>query len=281
MKSNKDISVKQAITKGQIMVNVPVFLCLIGIPLFTLFLVKQGVFPEWAAVTGIILGFVIAWITWSVLITKWRIWAFTNVRNVHALKKEAIRSMLIWKDGTSFEKTEYRSKKDKIILDTLDKKFIQEDLVYEDPKVPQETKIYFSITTAFFIVLFLSIGVTSGAYLMFEEKNKDFLIGLFMFIICLFILTQAFKKLINREPQLILNHKGITLSDNTFVSWSEIYELEIIREGFGNSAQHYLKFCDSNYNYSKIEIDRFNLSIRKLENSLQTYQIRYNNNNKV
>ncbi len=281
MKTNKDISVKQAITKGQIMVNVPVFLCLIGTPLFTLFLAKQGVFPEWVAVIGMFIGFVFAWITWSVLITKWRIWAFTNVRNVHALKKEAIRSMLIWEDGTSFEKTEYRSKKDKIILDTLDKKFIQKDLVYEDPKVPQETKIYFSITTAFFIVLFLSIGVTSGAYLMFEEKNKDFLIGLFMFIICLFILTQAFKKLINREPQLILNHKGITLSDNTFVSWSEIYELEIIREGFGNSAQHYLIFCDSNYNYSKIEVDSFNLSIRKLENSLQTYQIRYNNNNKV
>lgn len=263
------------------MVNVPAFICLLCAPLVMFYVVHLFNLPEWLGIIGVFLGVILAWISWSVLITKWRIWAFTNVRNVHALKKEAIRSMLIWEDGTSFERTEYRSKKDKLILKRLDKKFLQKDLVYEDPKVPQETKIYFSITTAFFIVLFLSTGVTSGAYLMFEEKNTDFVIGLIMFTICLFILTQAFKKLINRKPQLIINDKGITLSNNTFVSWSEIYELEILREGFGNSAQHYLKFCDSNYNYSKIEIDSFNLSIRKLENNLQTYQIRYNNNNKV
>lgn len=263
------------------MVNVPVFLCLIGTPLFTLFLAKQGVFPEWVAVIGVFIGFVFAWITWSVLITKWRIWAFTNVRNVHKLKREAIRSMLIWEDGTSFEKTEYKSKKDKAILEALEYLFLEDEIFYEDLKVPAETKIYFSFASAFFIVLFLIVGVASGIYLMFEEKNKDFLIGLFLFIICLFIFTQAFKKLKNRAPQLILNDTGITLSDNTFISWSEIYELEILREGFGNSAQHYLLFCDSNYNYSKIEVDSFNITIRKLENSLQTYQIRYNNNNKV
>jgi len=281
LKVNKNISVKQAIIRGQLMVNVPAFICLLCAPLAMFYVVHLFNLPEWLGITGVFLGVILAWISWSVLITKWRIWAFTNVRNVHALKKEAIRSMLIWEDGTSFEKTEYRSKKDKLILKRLDKKFLQKDLIYEDPKVPQETKIYFSITSAFFIVLFLSTGVTSGAYLMFEEKNTDFVIGLIMFTICLFILTQAFKKLINRKPQLIINNKGITLSNNTFVSWSEIYELEILREGFGNSAQHYLKFCDSNYNYSKIEIDSFNLSIRKLENNLQTYQIRYNNNNKV
>ncbi|MBD3864359.1 hypothetical protein [Olleya marilimosa] len=281
MKVNKNISVKQAIIRGQLMVNVPAFICLLCAPLAMFYVVHLFNLPERLGITGVFLGIILAWISWSVLITKWRIWAFTNVRNVHALKKEAILSMLIWEDGTSFEKTEYRSKKDKLILKRLDKKFLQKDLIYEDPNVPQETKIYFSITTAFFIVLFLSTGVTSGAYLMFEEKNTDFVIGLIMFTICLFILTQTFKKLINRKPQLIINDKGITLSNNTFVSWSEIYELEILREGFGNSAQHYLKFCDSNYNYSKIEIDSFNLSIRKLENNLQTYQIRYNNNNKV
>jgi hypothetical protein len=47
------------------------------------------------------------------MITKWRLWAFENVRNVHELKERAVQAKLIWPDHSIFEKMEIRSASDK------------------------------------------------------------------------------------------------------------------------------------------------------------------------
>jgi hypothetical protein len=48
------------------------------------------------------------------MITKWRVWAFENVRNVHELKKRAIQEKLISADSSIFEKTEIRTERQEI-----------------------------------------------------------------------------------------------------------------------------------------------------------------------
>jgi hypothetical protein len=83
---------------------------------------KSNIINGGIVVIFFLFEFVFAWLIWLFMITKWRIWAFQNVRNVHELKKRAIIEILIWEVGNFFEKTEIRSNHDKIKLKQLEVK---------------------------------------------------------------------------------------------------------------------------------------------------------------
>lgn len=260
------------------MVNIPVFLCLISSPLLLFYVAYLFNLPEWLGIIGVLLGIILAWITWSILITKWRIWAFTNVRNVHELKREAILSNLIWKDGTSFERTEYRSKKDKIILKQLEEKFKLEDVFEEDLKIPKETIIYQTLFNAILICFLILIIIFVGVFMIYKDENISFYMGFIMLIVGIIGLKDSLKNILDRRPSIIINKKGIQLKGEDFKPWAKIHEEQVITEGYGSSSKNFLIFCDDNYNYTKIEINNFNTTISKLENLLRTYRIRYNKN---
>jgi len=103
--------------RGQIEVNGPVTIILVVVPILSIFL-SSMIFPkEYVGIgifTGLILGFVLAWLWWSYKIVKWRIWAFEHTKksNWNSLKERAVIQKLIWNDGSIFEKTEIRSKED-------------------------------------------------------------------------------------------------------------------------------------------------------------------------
>ncbi len=122
------IPVKKAIAMGQIWVNLPVTILMILVPvLYYLLMAKAGAkFPLLVGglVLCIILSPFVAWIWWSFTIASWRIWAFKNVaeENWTELKNAAIASKLIWQDGSIYEKTEFRTKKQKIIISEVNRK---------------------------------------------------------------------------------------------------------------------------------------------------------------
>ncbi len=263
------------------MVNVPVFICLITTPICILIVTEEFISEVTALIVGIVLGIIIAWITWSVLITKWRIWAFSNVRNVHELKREAIRNKLIWKTGSRFEKTEYRSKKDLLILEQLLEKFKVDDVIKEDPKIPEETKIYQPLINALLICVFMLIIILVGGIMIYKDQNVSFYMGVVMIIIGVLGIKDSYKNILDRQPKIIINKAGIKIKTEAFKPWSEIYEEQVITEGYGSASKNYLTFSDDNYNYTKIEIDNFNTTPSKLENILRTYRIRYNKTNKI
>ena len=51
----------------------------------------------------------LAWLTWSLLVVRWRIWAYERVEDLSELKMQAVAAGLIWRDGHFFERTEIRS----------------------------------------------------------------------------------------------------------------------------------------------------------------------------
>ena len=118
-----EITVEKAISRGHLIVNVPVFITIAGVPALGFYLSNLNLIPKWGIAVSFFLGFSLAWLIWSFTITKWRIWAFSNVRNVHELKKKAIQEKLIWNDGSKFEKTEIKTSKDKKFLKEIAKKF--------------------------------------------------------------------------------------------------------------------------------------------------------------
>lgn len=122
------ITVDQAISRGHFMVNVPVAIAFFGSPVLSIYLYHIRLISGWGIGVAFLIGFVLAWIIWSFMITKWRVSAFENVRNVHELKKRAIEEKLIWSDGNFFEKTEIRNSQEKIKLKELQKKFEIKDI---------------------------------------------------------------------------------------------------------------------------------------------------------
>jgi hypothetical protein len=273
-----EISVNKAINRGHLIVNIPVFICIIGIPALSLYLSNQNLIPKWGIVIGFVLGFVIAWLVWSFMITKWRIWAFQNVRNVHELKKRAIEEKLIWNDGNIFEKTEIRTSEDKVELKKHEKKFEKEDVYREDYSLPPKTTIHYSKSLGTFalIISILIIGV--GIYLITEGTSKNYILGGIMCLIGIYGSIKELRKFLNKKPQIIIDNKGIETLTTEFKNWVNIEGEEVIMEGYGKSAKSYLTYWYDEEIFEKVEIDQLNITHKELENIIRTYRRRNNKN---
>jgi hypothetical protein len=126
-----DQAVADAIKKGQRNVNVPVFAIQSGLWVVCIILMAYTSTPVWIGVVIGVLAFVFAWLYWSFAITRWRLWAFEHVRNVHQLKERAIAKKLLWPDGNIFEKTEIRTAVQRKKWENLKAKFDIEDIVLD------------------------------------------------------------------------------------------------------------------------------------------------------
>lgn len=274
----QEISVNKAIKRGHLIVNIPVFICIIGIPALSFYLSNQNLIPKWGIGIGFVLGFVIAWLVWSFMVTKWRIWAFENVRNVHELKKRAIQEKLIWNDGNIFEKTEIRNSEDKSRLKKLEKKFEQEDEYREDHSLPLKMEIHYSKAYNYVElgVSILIIGV--GIYFFTKAEIKQYILGAIMSGIGLYSTIKEFRKTLDTKPKIIIDSKGIQTKNVEFKNWSSIKSEEVIQEGYGKSAKSYLIYFYDEEEFEKIEIDSLNVTHREFENIIRTYRIRNNKN---
>ena len=118
----KRISVTTAVIAGTLWVNIPV-LPLMFTPSFIFFLITQSnqSDPPTLILLGLFLvGFVLAWFWWSVMVPRWRLWAWPRVEDLASLKQQAVSAGLIWPDGHVFNKTEFRTKETQSKLQALE-----------------------------------------------------------------------------------------------------------------------------------------------------------------
>ncbi len=115
--SNKAIGVGIAILIGQLVVNFPVLIIIIGISaigiLFTAFIdMIISTLPSWFIPVGagisIIISSLIAWVWWSFSVPRWRQWALKNGVPKDELQKWGVITGLVWPKGALFEETEFK-----------------------------------------------------------------------------------------------------------------------------------------------------------------------------
>lgn len=58
----EQITVDKAINRGHLIVNVPVFITIIGCPTLALYLSEQKLIPGWGIGIAFLIGFVLAWL---------------------------------------------------------------------------------------------------------------------------------------------------------------------------------------------------------------------------
>jgi len=276
----EEVSVDKAIKKGHLMVSVPVFITIVGCPGIAIYLSEQNLIPDWLSLISFVIGFVLAWLVWSFMITKWRIWAFENVTNVHELKKRAVEAKLIWEDGSIFERTEIRSRKDSTKLEKLEKKFDKEDVYREDHSIPPKIEIYYSKRNNYLGIGVSILLIVFGVYLLFNMNRENYL--WWGTISCAFGLFNLFKELKkarnNKKPLIIIDNKGIQTKNVDFKEWSVITKEEIVHEDSGKYGKTYLIYFYDEDQFEKLEISELNVRSKALETMLRTYRIRHAKN---
>ena len=276
----ENLTVDKAIQKGHQWVNYPVAAILIIGIAFSVLLVgilKSG----FGFLIGFAATFALAWLWWSFMITKWRIWAFENCRNVHELRRRAVNEKLIWPEGSIFEKTEIRNFEQKKKLKSLNKKFQMKDepeIIFDDGSVPYETKIYYSKISKAILWVF-GIGLCGSGLYLATDGN---LFGYIVILISIFFLYDAYKKTSIREAYVTLNSKGIQTLNTAFIEWKYIEFIEIKRRGYGKHSKWYLlvdfKKNDGHGNWGdELEINDLSVSPKKMGKLIRLYQQRNRN----
>jgi hypothetical protein len=265
------VTVDQAISRGRRMITFPIMFILLGVIGVSVWLSSIGVIPGIGIVGGIILAIALTWFYWSITITKWRLWAFDNVRNVHELQQKAEQAQLIWPDGGFFERSEIRNTDQKQKWDELREKFNVKDVYQEDHTLPDETVIRYSRANLGINILF---GVAMiGVAIYFFIKSGSLIAWVFA-VGGLFILIVSIRKVLDKSPQLILNTKGIETENDGFFPWSDISSDQVIRRQQGKSSVIYLEFDDSYGTTKQVNIDELDVNRKALEDMLHTYRIR-------
>jgi hypothetical protein len=268
------VTVDQALARGKRMAGYPVLLIMIIPIAVAVYLYVQFRFNGWITVGVAALSFISAWLYWSVAITKWRLWAFDNVRNVHELKKRAIKEKLIWPDGSFWGKTEIWSGTQKRQWLGLQGKFELDDVFHDDYTVAAETPIHYSKINAGGSALFGLAMLGGGVYFYLEDDKQNLFIGI-LAVAGVAMLYMGIKHLINRGPQLILSNDGITIADGSFYNWSDITgeETELVKHG--KSSTTYFRFSYRRVVQS-VEINELDISQANFDKLLRVYRGRSN-----
>lgn len=273
---NETVTVDKAISKGHQMVTYPGMAIFIITILLSFYMVFLQFIPIEAFLFSAIPAAGLMWLWWSFMITKWRIWAFQHVRNVHELKKRAIQEKLIWKDNSFFEKLEIRSTSDKEKLTLLQAKFEEEDLFTNDPGIANETYIYYAKGKNFAEMVVMLACFSIGMYLLLT--SDAFGMGLILTITGAIFAIKEYKEATNTTPQIIISDKGIKTITSGFHHWHDIKHEEVVSEGAGKRIKYYLVYEHPN-GTEHLLIDDYNTEQQSLNKLLVLYRGRYQQNN--
>lgn len=103
----------KAVSRGVLVVNGSVKLVMFGAPAVAYGIARLMGVDSSSAYGVAFLAFVacwpLAWLTWSLLVPRWRLWAYNRVDNIDELKSQGVAAGLIWREGHLFERTEIRT----------------------------------------------------------------------------------------------------------------------------------------------------------------------------
>lgn len=293
------VTVDEALARGRKMINYPVLVIIVAtIGLVIVYQIKYAA-PNWVIGAAIPAALLLAYFYWSIMITRWRLWAFENVRNVHELKKRAIKEKLIWPDDSIFVRTEIRSSADRARWALLQDKFDRDDVFIDDFTVPAETRIYFSGWKVLGEFLLYAVCLAGGAYLLL--KTDSYIIGGILVVLGLVLIYTSYKKIGNRDPQIIVNNEGMQADTLPFYSWDLIIGEDVITSRTGKNSTNYLVYRyvkdgkgpveivdesdidDDELDYDdhemigslRLDIDSLKISKHQLDQLLRVYRGRY------
>ncbi|WP_374950742.1 hypothetical protein [Mucilaginibacter sp.] len=178
------ISVDEAITKGRQMLLLPRIVMVVGLVffLFPMALIFIGVFEGppfttnvWLVCTGVtVFCFVVfcylPYLFWSKRTTRWKLWAFDNVDDVHELKIMATGAHLCPAYSTVMDKLQIQSAEEREQWRNLQDRFNFRSAFKDDPEIPARTEVFYSKLHLTIQILFALLFVAIGSVIEFDRK---------------------------------------------------------------------------------------------------------------
>jgi hypothetical protein len=97
----------KAILIGQVMINVPVTIIILGVTAVALQIIGSQGGRAWLS---LFIGIVMGWCWWSFTVPRWRRWALSKGIPADKLHRMAVATLLVAPKGSWFEKTEFKIK---------------------------------------------------------------------------------------------------------------------------------------------------------------------------
>lgn len=265
------ITVDKALSRGHKMVTYPGMFVMFSIMGLTFLFGLQKKDLVWIWPVGISSSILLSWLFWSVRITKWKVWAFENIRNVHELKKRAIQEKLIWSDGSFFNKTEIWNREDRQKWEFLQNKFlIKDEVIYQDDLTIPSEKIILYSKGKNLVEMFVMLGCLAvGIYLI--VKSNNYLFGTILSLIGGYFAFKEFKEATNKTPQITLSDKGIETINTKFYRWDDISNEDVDIVGSGKHTHHYLIY-DHPDGAENLLIDDYDIEFKELRRLLRVYK---------
>lgn len=228
-KASSTWSIKKAIFTGHLMLTLPSFILFLIPVLISIVQMNHDEIYYSIVLLGILTGQALAWFYWSSMVTKWKIMAFSKVKNKRALKNHAIRSFILFKDGSLAERTEFKTYRQKKQLIEIFGSQFKEDREMKSGKalgidLPNRVDIYFSSTVNFMELLFTIIAFLAGLILIVFNY---WYLGICFALAGLLGIIHEYRQYKNRFPQISISKKGIETEDMGFVKWESISEIEV------------------------------------------------------
>jgi hypothetical protein len=234
------ISVKKALKRGSLLVNYPVMaMVVLSSGLFLPLLNTHTDHPIGLIIIEFLICLFFVWIYWCLANTKWRIWAFENVRNVHELKRKAIEANLFFTTYSFFFNLLWVRPSDQKKIEKLQDKFEQADEFIDQKNIPSETIIYKSKIRTTFVFIALLFGVFLGIILCFTAHP---FIGILLASFSGFFGIAKYKEIKESRPQIIINERGIETKAKKFRNWASIDHEKVTCEGTGNHFRYFLEY---------------------------------------
>ncbi|PJJ79251.1 hypothetical protein [Mucilaginibacter auburnensis] len=288
------ISVDQAITKGRKMLLLPRILMIIGLffflfPIAMLFIaIKDG--PSfstnaWLIAASIVIVcffvcFYLPFRFWSKRTTRWKLWAFNNVDNVHELKIAAVQANLCPAYGTFMDKIQIQSAKEREQWRKLQDRFDFPDIFKDDSTIPSVTEVFYSKMNSAVYILFglLFLGIGGGIEYLVIKNNGDFTSQLIPFVIviaaiCYIVIN--IKRMLKKQPEMVLDNQGLTTPGTGFLNWDLIFNEKVTRTDRGKRGILYTFSFQYPGGLVNIDVSDFNVNKARLERLIRVYKGRF------
>jgi hypothetical protein len=277
-KTSSAWSIKKAIFTGHLMLTLPSFILFLIPVLISVFQMNHDEIYYSIVLLGIITGQALAWFYWSSMVTRWKIMAFSKVKNKRALKNHAIRSFILFKDGSLAERTEFKTYKQKKQLIEIFGSQLKEDRELKSRKaeaveLPQKTDIYFSNSVNFMELVFTMIAFLAGLILIVFNY---WYLGICFTLAGLLGIVHEYRQYKNRLPQISISQKGIETEDAGLIKWGQISEIEVSENIRAKTPYEALKIVYQNNSGELetewVEITDLAISKEELESVITEYK---------
>jgi hypothetical protein len=272
----KIVTVDSAIKKGRVQLFLIPLLILLGMMVISVLVtshVKNG--SNWVpfcGVAGLIMTIALPFLYYFLMLTRWRIWAFSNIRNVHELKQRAILGQIYPKDNSFLWRLEIKTAEQKQQIANLEQKFEQPDVFIEDHQIPFETAYSYSQVENFFYLLF-TLAFIIGAIALFTMNQKG--AGILLLLGSFVLGRMGYKRYQAKEPLLIISNEGITTKNDGFHPWRDIQNEQIFFVSAGNASYYGISYETAGVTIKMSLKELTGLSSYKIDHVLRTYRGRY------